>query len=82
MTWLQALRWLLIFEILMQPFICVWLVVIALRIRRDQERIRLFVNAWSDRMSAITAVPDVLQLVAIKKAIDEHDEWAKKERGI
>lgn len=52
----ETLRWLLIIEILMQPIICVWLVVIAMRIRRDQEQICLFLKVWGDRLLTPTAV--------------------------
>lgn len=71
------MRWLLIIEILIQPFVCFWLIVIAMRIRRDQEHIRQFVKIWGDRLHTTTTLPDTTQLDAIQQSIVDHDRWER-----
>lgn len=50
MTWLQALRWLLIAEILVNPIGIACLLVISMRIQRDSEAMRRFLETWGEKM--------------------------------
>ena len=66
---LTSLRWLLVVEVVAQPIIGAWMVIVAMRIRRDQEAIRQFVQIWGDRMTTQTVIYDSPQLRDIQQAI-------------
>ncbi len=48
------IRWMLIFEVVTQPVLLATFMIIALRIRRDQERMQRFLDIWAERLLATT----------------------------
>lgn len=69
MTWLMLVRGLLIAEIVLQPIVIVWLMMIAGRIRRDQLAIDRFVKTWADRINADTSVPHTVLLSDVQRTL-------------
>ncbi len=53
---LSILRWLLIVEIIIQPIIGTWMVIMAMRMRRDTETMRQFLETWGERILTRTKV--------------------------
>lgn len=54
--WREGLRVLFLIEIFAQPVLVTWLVIIALRIHRDQQQMQVFLNTWGDRKVTLTDV--------------------------
>ncbi len=65
----ETLRWLILLTLVIQPILLAWVVVIAMRIRVDQERMEQFVKVWGERMAAQTNVADIVQFAEIQAAL-------------